>query len=299
MPRSPVKPKPAPKRGKKTAKTSKTPVKSPELTPQAREFEAKLRVCSPQEQKFVLAKLDGRNNTDAAKDAGYSEKTARSQGSRLLTRVNITDAIKAGWSARGLGPDAVLAGIREMLEFDPGEVSSYVNEVMTDWVERPAQAVLDELRAEIGITRMFYDGLQAEKVPDEEARPIAARLRQMRQRELELVILLGKDEHARVLEKTERLKRVPYIDLEKVQEAGKAKYISAVKYTPNGRNIELVAHKDVLEMAGRAHGIFRETLALTGPDGGPLKTEATLRIEDMNGEQIAQHYAELNEKVKS
>lgn len=44
--------------------------------------------------KFVEEYIKSLNATDAAIKAGYSEKTARSQGSRLLTNVDIQEAIQ-------------------------------------------------------------------------------------------------------------------------------------------------------------------------------------------------------------
>ena len=43
---------------------------------------------------FVEAYLANPNATEAARRAGYSEKTARSQGQRLLTNVDIAEALK-------------------------------------------------------------------------------------------------------------------------------------------------------------------------------------------------------------
>ena len=47
----------------------------------------------PMQQRFVDAYLTNPNATQAAIKAGYSEKTARSQGQRLLTNVDIRAAI--------------------------------------------------------------------------------------------------------------------------------------------------------------------------------------------------------------
>lgn len=45
---------------------------------------------------FIVAYLADKNATKAAKVAGYSAKTARSAGSRLLTNVDISAAIERG-----------------------------------------------------------------------------------------------------------------------------------------------------------------------------------------------------------
>ncbi len=52
------------------------------------------------EQRFVEAIVAGRNATDAAIDAGYSKKTAHSQGSRLLKRSRVAMAIETAQKAR-------------------------------------------------------------------------------------------------------------------------------------------------------------------------------------------------------
>ncbi|BDQ35920.1 hypothetical protein SYK_02800 [Pseudodesulfovibrio nedwellii] len=51
---------------------------------------------SEKQKKFVREYLVDLNATQAAVRAGYSEKTARKQGSRLLTNVDIQKAIQSG-----------------------------------------------------------------------------------------------------------------------------------------------------------------------------------------------------------
>ncbi len=58
--------------------------------------------------------------TQAAIRAGYSEKTARSQGQRMLTNVDIAKAIAAGQAERGkrtkIDADYVLTKIKDTIE---------------------------------------------------------------------------------------------------------------------------------------------------------------------------------------
>lgn len=51
---------------------------------------------NPRQQIFIANYLIYRNATKAAKIAGYSLKTARSIGARLLTNVDISTAIEKG-----------------------------------------------------------------------------------------------------------------------------------------------------------------------------------------------------------
>ena len=55
---------------------------------------------SPKQQRFVEEYLVDLNGTQAAIRAGYSESNARSQASRMLSNVNIQEAIAEGAKAR-------------------------------------------------------------------------------------------------------------------------------------------------------------------------------------------------------
>ncbi len=67
---------------------------------------------SPNRARFVKEYLIDLNATRAAEAAGYSVKTARAQGSRLLTNADIQAAVTAGQQARekrtGITADRVL-----------------------------------------------------------------------------------------------------------------------------------------------------------------------------------------------
>jgi phage terminase small subunit len=72
---------------------------------------------TPQQRMFIAEYLVDLNATKAAERAGYSAKTAKSQGSRLLTNVDIAAEIEKAVSKRekrtALSADFVLDGIRE------------------------------------------------------------------------------------------------------------------------------------------------------------------------------------------
>lgn len=51
---------------------------------------------NPKQQRFVAEYLVNLNATQAAIRAGYSAKTAKAQGSRLLTHVDVAAAVAAG-----------------------------------------------------------------------------------------------------------------------------------------------------------------------------------------------------------
>lgn len=77
-------------------------------------------MLTPKQKLFIKAYLIDGNATRAAIASGYSKKTAKSQGSRLLTRVDIRAEIDKQTEVRceklDLNADYVLDGIREIAE---------------------------------------------------------------------------------------------------------------------------------------------------------------------------------------
>lgn len=91
-------------------------------------------IMSPKQQRFVEEYLIDLNATAAAKRAGYSERTAQEQSSRLLSNVMVQQAIQAAQESRSkrteIKADAVLAELakiafsdmRTFAEWGPGGV---------------------------------------------------------------------------------------------------------------------------------------------------------------------------------
>lgn len=74
---------------------------------------------------FIDEYLKDFNATQAAIRAGYSEKTARSQGNRLLTNVDIKEAIEELLRSRVMSRDEALYRLRRIATFD---VSDYITD---------------------------------------------------------------------------------------------------------------------------------------------------------------------------
>lgn len=77
---------------------------------------------------FVMFYVACLNASQAAKEAGYSERTAYSQGSRLLKDVNIAKAVaekqKERFDAAELDADAILKRVGRVLQADARELTS-------------------------------------------------------------------------------------------------------------------------------------------------------------------------------
>lgn len=77
---------------------------------------------NPKQRAFVAEYLVDRNATAAAKRAGYSARTAKEQGYRLLTNVHVRDAIDAGIADQekrtGITADRVLEELGRVAFFN-------------------------------------------------------------------------------------------------------------------------------------------------------------------------------------
>lgn len=80
----------------------------------------KPKKLNQKQRKFVKEYPKTLNATEAAKKAGYSKKTAKQQGSRLLTNADIKQTVKKeiDKTLEKLGIDAeyILGGIKEVIE---------------------------------------------------------------------------------------------------------------------------------------------------------------------------------------
>lgn len=78
---------------------------------------------TPKQERFVAEYLITLNATQAAIAAGYSEKTAESQGSRLLTNVKVAAALASGKARQlekaELSAERVLEELRRLAFVDP------------------------------------------------------------------------------------------------------------------------------------------------------------------------------------
>lgn len=76
---------------------------------------AKQRQLTSRQQRFVAEYLICVNATQAAETAGYSKKTARTQGSKLLTNVDIAQAVATGQGKQLKSADLTAVRILEEL----------------------------------------------------------------------------------------------------------------------------------------------------------------------------------------
>ena len=76
---------------------------------------------------FINEYLTCWNATEAAKRAGYSERTARAQGSRLLTDVDVLPEIEKALAEKQMTADEALTLLADMARGDIGEFMDVSN----------------------------------------------------------------------------------------------------------------------------------------------------------------------------
>lgn len=83
---------------------------------------------NPRQQAFIAEYLQSWNATSAAIQAGYSEKTARQQASRLLSNVNISKEIEQRVAVLKMSGDEALARLSDIARGDIADFLSIDNE---------------------------------------------------------------------------------------------------------------------------------------------------------------------------
>ncbi|MCD0165417.1 terminase small subunit [Deinococcus sp. 12RED42] len=257
-----------------------------QLGPEEQKFQDALRECAPQERKFVLALLEGHNHTQAAIKAGYAPGSAHVQGTRLIKRAKVKAALEAGYEAAGISPARTLAFIAALANFDRSQIETIVRQRTVDHEYRRADAVVAMVQREVDVTRSMLDDLKLDEADESELKPLQLRLSKARLRLLDLNLLLDSDPDAMTVVEVERLEEIPLIDLKKARELGLSRFVKGVKRGKYGYEVELHSFMDGVDRAAKVHGLYRETLSISNPDGTPLDAVRNSGPEDL-GKMLA------------
>ncbi|WP_295818895.1 terminase small subunit [uncultured Deinococcus sp.] len=236
----------------------------------------------PQRRKFVRAYLERPNATRAAIVAGYSEKTARSYGSELLTFPDVRTALRLGWAEAGMGPEEVRARTEEVARATVEDFFSFDRQQHRPYTYRPVAELLTELFAEIDFEERFAEraGLGGKELKMHAAAQLHRRRDAIRM-ELEMEA----DPNAtRWVPGPPVLREVPRLDLAKAAGLGVLHLAKKLKPTPNGLALELQDPEQARQLIGRLHGLWAKDDER--PDSGDGLPEGT-GLEDASSEQLA------------
>ena len=201
------------------------------------------------QQAFVEHYLRSWNASQAARDAGYSEKSARLIGSENLTKPDIQAAIEARLAELKMSADEVLARLADQAR---GSMADFLRvdeeEITLSWslLKVPTNADGDPDLA----------GVVMELASQENVQPTDQILR------------------------TATVKRaVARLDLLQAGERGKLGLVKKYSLDDKGKvSIELHDAQSALQLLGRHHKLFVDRTELTGKDGNPIEVSDALPI---------------------
>lgn len=176
------------------------------------------------QQVFVDNYLTTYNATEAAVRAGYSEKTAYSQGARLLKNVEISTAIDERLSESAMRADEVL---RRLAEQARSEHARYiVTKPRLDMIQMALEkkadlipAVIDE-HGDIDIAQMALDGVLELYAP--------------------------------------YIINATYVDLDAMRRDDMMHLVKGVKNTKEGLQVEFYDAQSALQLIGKHHALFTD-----------------------------------------
>jgi phage terminase small subunit len=111
--------------------------------------EQALAKLKPQQRKFAEAFCATFNASKAAEAAGYSAKTARQQGSRLLTIVDIKNAVKAVLESSAMEPEEIVARWTRLARAGLNDFMRKVEYEDRPKVQQPLTEAIEKIREEI------------------------------------------------------------------------------------------------------------------------------------------------------
>lgn len=213
-----------------------------------------------------------RNGAAAAREAGYSEKTAKEIAHENLTKPHVLEAIKNLLTAEHMGPEEVLYHLGDQGRSTMDDFVTLRPTRMQTTVTKPVTDVIADLEEQIDFEEEYANRAG---LADKELAAQDAEIARMRRRILRLQLRLERDPDA-----TEDVpgpmveQMVPDVDLAKAAARGKLHLVKS--YNAKDGKIELYdAHAGLVDI-GRAHGLFIDKTALTDPTGTKEYADSTL-----------------------
>ncbi|WP_268231784.1 terminase small subunit [Sphingobacterium sp. UT-1RO-CII-1] len=221
------------------------------------EIVEKARLTAKQ-QLFLDDYLIHFNATRAAKNAGYSEKTAYSQGQRLLKHVEISSHIEARLKESRMNSDEVMKMMKDIAGSNMNEYMTVVQRERRKFVPKSLNVLIERKNLEIkkhvmyierkGLDGEVYDGYVEKNIFPLEDAILRAEI------DLELDPLATfEDSEVESYESIE----LDLVKLAKDKEAGKVKSFELTKFGPK---VELYPVDGMLDKLARVNGMYSDTL---------------------------------------
>jgi phage terminase small subunit len=246
------------------------------MSEQSDAAKAALKILSPQRRKFVEEFCILFSATKAAVAAKYSKKTARTQGSRLLTFVDIKNAIKAVLDTSAMDPEEIAA--RWMNLARAGLDDFYTKEEYNEAtkVQQPLAEHIAEKRRAMEFEQKVFDRLKLE-LPEDGTRHFAAQ----RRRENEIIRLeVELEENPKAMRTIDGPPIKKYrivLDLVKAADLGLLDLAKAITPTEFGMKVELRSPDAALDNLAKWRGMLTTKIDMTS-GGQPLPAPALLGV---------------------
>jgi phage terminase small subunit len=241
-----------------------------------------LENTTPQQQKFVEAFCLSLNATKAALTAGYSEKTARQQASRLLTNVYIKTLIQHKLAAAGADPGEIAARWDRIARVDLSDFYTRQRVEYTPKIEKSLREVVEEYRRYVEFEQAVAIRTE-ELISDRKARLKYRRTqaRLMLPRELKLLRLEMELENdpdgVRVVDGPTRLRDELRLDLVKAQELGILDLAKGLTEGRNGTGLTLRDPDAALDKLAQWRGMLKNHVDITS-QGEPVAQAPILGV---------------------
>lgn len=229
-----------------------------------------LEKLTPQQRKFVLAYCDSFNASKAAEEAKYSKKTARQQGSRLLTIVDIKAAIKEVLAKSAMDPEEIVARWVRIARAGLQDFMSRVEYEETTQVKQPLALAIEAIKEEIDYEYEFmvrsWEVLGTSE--EDQGKELLQHESFVKRRKLDILrhkMALDRDPNAfRMVEGPKVKKWRMQLDLVKAEELGMLDLIKTHKLSGDGsESITLKDSEAVLENLAKFNGMLTSKVDLT------------------------------------
>ncbi|MCA8829421.1 terminase small subunit [Hymenobacter pini] len=247
---------------------------------------------SPQRRKFVEAYVLSFNATKSAQEAGYSEKTARQQGSRLLTSVDIQAAIKH-LLKECMSPEEVAARWQRLATANLADFYTRAKVEYKPRIEKKLAQVVEEYRKTVEFEQevairseeLIRDPERREKFRKQEKREHERREMKLLRLEVELE---KEPEAVRFVEGPPEWKWEMQLDLAKAEALGLLDLVASITSGPRGTSFTLRDQDAALVNLAKHRGMLTSKIDVTsgGESLAPTYDPAEL-AKKLNPEQLA------------
>ncbi|WP_161883943.1 terminase small subunit [Deinococcus alpinitundrae] len=232
--------------------------------------EALAAIKNLQRRAFVVSYVERPNATRAAKLAGYSQKTAYSQGQRLLKDVEVSSAIRLGQEETAMPASEVKSRTSEVARATLEDFFTFDQRQHRPMQLRPVSELLTELFSEIAFEERFVKRAEflGKKERADHDKAQAARKREALRMELEME---DNPKAKRWAPGPPVIVEVERLDLAKARDLGVLHLLKSLKYTQHGPAIELQSQEHARDQLGKLHGLWRDEPDSQSPkpDGSP------------------------------